>query len=110
MSESHDVPRRRSIHTLSGLRVGITAGTTNALLNVESTAAASSADGVSLIVSLTKAGSTLSLGRGRLERVEGGLSKLWREGQFDLQNGARGRSRGTVLTLKQIYIPFCYSI
>lgn len=47
--------------TMSHLRIGITTRTTTTLLNVIGTTTASSADGVSLIVSLTKRWSTLSL-------------------------------------------------
>ena len=50
--------------TVSHLGIGVTARSASALLNVEGTAVASSADGVSLGVSLTKRGGTLGLQRG----------------------------------------------
>ena len=50
--------------TVSHLGIGVTARSASALLNVESTAVASPADGVSLGVSLTKRGGTLGLQRG----------------------------------------------
>ena len=53
--------RDSSIPTVSHLGIGVTAGSASALLNVEGTAVASSADGVSLGVSLTKRSGTLGL-------------------------------------------------
>ena len=50
--------------TVSHLGIGVTARSASALLNVEGTAVASSADGVSLGVSLTKRSGTLGLQRG----------------------------------------------
>ena len=50
--------------TVSHLSIGVTARSASALLNVEGTAVASSANGVSLGVSLTKRGGTLGLQRG----------------------------------------------
>ena len=50
--------------TVSHLSIGVTARSASALLNVEGTAVASSADGVSLGVSLTKRSGTLGLQRG----------------------------------------------
>ena len=47
--------------TVSHLSIGVTARSASALLNVEGTAVASSADGVSLGVSLTKRSGTLGL-------------------------------------------------
>ena len=49
---------------MSHLSIGVTARSASALLNVEGTAVASSADGVSLSVSLTKRSGTLGLQRG----------------------------------------------
>ena len=54
-------PRPSSQPTMSHLGIRVTARTASALLDVISTATASSADGVSLVVSLTERGSTLGL-------------------------------------------------